>query len=426
MTARPPYSSPTTSPTTSPLPSPTPNPLPSPPNNPTPSPTPEVPLGTLSLEENQVLHGQDESALERLLEKASFFEKDFIQVIEGGEAVLDFGDEMRLRLFNDTELQMVAAELAENVPLGVQVFLFVGGFTGELTEEGGQAVFRTPGDVEITVLGTEYFVVFDPETGETTAGNFSGTVAVASAGDEVSLEDGSYVVVPDSSSPGPPLPLPLTREEFEDQAREAESPLQAASKAKEWTLEISHEFVYDYADHWEWAPGPPTFLRSWNGQFTLEGDKIVGSGTGVIDDVNLKCNNFSDPRNVIELVFNIEGGFDFDIGGQLVTGDDGSPTFLIEITNHNFSTNSLDEVYETDGNCDYFSEFFLDVNRSTVEDFPLLGVEALIIEAADGAQTVVQLDASPYNKWTREVSLGYTYEDFHFNYPLEVTVTQSQ
>jgi hypothetical protein len=379
---------------------------------PTPSPTPENPLGTLSLEENQVLHGQDENALERLLEKAAFFEKDLIQVIEGGEAVLDFGDQMRLRLFNDTELQMVAADLAEDVPLGVQVFLFVGGFTGELTEEGGQAVFRTPGDVEITVLGTEYFVVYDPQTRETTVGNFSGTVAVASAGDEVSLEDGSYVVVPDGSPPGPQLPLPLTREEFEDQAREYESPLLAASKAKEWTLEIRHEFSSESEGE------VVTFLRLWTGKFILEGDEILGSGTGVIEDMNLNCLVIIDFWNDItkDVRFNLEGSYDFDIGGKLVDGEGGRPAFLFEITANNLEMDSLTSVAEEGDYCETFAEFFPENNRVIVEDLPLLDAEAIIVAAADGAQAAYLMDEQPYD------FKGSIY----FKHPIEVIVSQGQ
>jgi hypothetical protein len=165
--------------------------IPEPTIAPTPTEVPPDPLGSLSPARNIVEHGADEDALTRILETAPFFEQDLIRVTEGGEALLDFGDQMLMRLFNDTELQVVSAEIVEDVPLGVQIFLFLGGFTGQLTEEGGRAVYETPGGVEITVLGTDYFVVYDPETELTTAGNFDGTVEVTSAGSSLSLEDGT-------------------------------------------------------------------------------------------------------------------------------------------------------------------------------------------------------------------------------------------
>jgi hypothetical protein len=372
-------------------------------------------LGTLSLEENRVQHGPDENSLIPLLESSSFFEKDIIQVTEGGEAVLDFGDQMQLRLFNDTELQTVSAEIGEDVPLGVQIYLLLGGFTGQVTEEEARAVFRTPGNVEITVLGTEFFIVYDPETEETTAGNFSGTVAVSSAGSEVSLEDGFYVNVPADSPPGPPLPLPQSRERFENQAREADSPIQAASQAKEWALEIRHEFTAEGEDI------VTTFLRHWSGQFTLEGDEIVGSGTGVIEDVNLNCINFSDPNNIIEPIFNLEGGFDFDISGQVITGEDGRPAFMFEITADNLMTNSLAEISEVGGNCDFFTEFFLDNNRVIVEDLPLLDAETIVVAATQESKAVFQLNGKPYTYTVGNTIVTYE-ESIYFKNPLEVSI----
>jgi hypothetical protein len=367
---------------------------------PTPEPTPTAvpanPLGILSLEENRVLHGHDENVLVPLLESASFYEHDIVQVIEGGEAVLDFGDLMQLRLFNDTSLEMVSAEIAEGVPLGVQVFLFVGGFTGQLTEEGGRAVFLTPGGVEITVLGTEYFIVYNPQTETTTVGNFSGNVEVASAGSQLSLEDRSFVIVPAGIPPGPVLPLPMSRAEFEIQAREASSPVQAADEANEWSLEIRHEFTLDVEG------SISTHLRLWTGQFTLEGDTIVGSGVGVIDNVNITCPNID--RNK----FDIEGSFSFSINGQLVTGEDSHPAFMFEIVPDNLEmTKSLDLA-----SCNGFIDAVVGLNRTIVEDLPLLGEDAIVVRAAEGAMAIFELDGAPYNN---ENSI-------YFRTPIEVTV----
>lgn len=362
-----------------------------------PTATPENPLGTLTLEQNQVFHGQAESALLPLLESAFFFEQDIIQVIEGGEAILDFGDQIRLRLFNDTELQTVSAEVAEDAPLAVQIFLFTGGFTGQLTEQGGRAVFRTPGNVEINVLGTEYFITYDPQTEETTVGNFGGTVEVTSAGSQLSLDDAFYVVVPAGSPPGPQSPLPLSREEFETYARRASSPVQAASRAKVWSLEIRHEFSLDVEG------STSTHLRLWSGHFTLEGDTLAGSGTGVIENVNITCPNIDRTK------FDITGSFDFDIRGQLITGEDGRPAFILEIAAKNLEMNTI-------GSCDGFSEAVQDLNRDIVEDLPLRDVEAINVQASDGTQATFALDGAPYD----------SEESIYFRYPIEVTVFAGQ
>jgi hypothetical protein len=312
--------------------------------------------------------------------------------------VLDFGDQMRLRLFNDSELQMVAAQIADDVPLGVQVFLFVGGFTGQLTREGGRAVFRTPGNVEITVLGTEYFVVYDPHTMETTVGNFGGSVQVSSAGSQVSLEDGSYLVVPADSPPGTPLPLTLSREEFENRAREADSPLQAANQVKSWSLEIRHEFSLDVEG------SISTHLRLWTGEFRVNDNGLEGSGKGIIDNVNVTCPNAERTK------FDIKGSFDFDIGGQLVSGEGGRPSFRLEITARNIKmSNSLDLA-----SCNSFMAAVQDLNRAIIEDLPLLDADAIVVQASQGSSVSYNLDGVPYNN---EKSI-------YFRTPLEVIINQ--
>lgn len=388
---------------------------------PTSEPTPVPPLGTLRLETEQVLHGPAEAALVPLLESAPFFVKDLIQVIDGGEAVLDFGDSLELRLFNDTELEMVSAEAAAEVPLGVELFLYFGGFTGELVAEGGEVVIRTPGGAEITVLGTAYFVVYDPDTGTTIVGNFGGTVTVTGAGEEQNLGSGTYVVVPDEGAPGPVLPLIVTREAFEESSRAGGSPVQAAARANTWSLEIRHSFVHDYADHWDWVEGDPTFLREWTGQFSIEGERLVGSGTGRIKDVNLKCNNFSDPFNIKEVEFFIEGSFGFDIGGVVSFDENGAPRFEIEISPYDLEMSDLTSIYEIDGNCDFLSEFFLDNNRSIVEDLPIVDTGPLMIAASPGTEAVYPLDPTRYAKYVVGED-PWTYKDIYFLYPIEVFV----
>jgi hypothetical protein len=84
-------------------------------------------------------------------------------------------------------------------------------------------------------------------------------------------------------------------------------------------------------------------------------------------------------------------------------------------------TNSLSEIAAVDGNCDFFAEFFLDNNRSIVEDLPLMDAEAIIVEAVPGAQAVYQLDPEPYDKYRVGEDL-YTYKDIYFIYPIEVSV----
>lgn len=365
-----------------------------------PTSTPANPVGILTLEKNNVLHGQDENALVQLIESESFFEKDYVQAKDGGEAILDFSNEMRLRLFNDTELEIVASESASDVPLGVQVFLFLGGFTGQLSQEGGRAVFKTPGNVEITILGTDYFIVYDPQSEETIIGNFGGMVEVESAETRLVLEDNFYVIVPSGEAPDLVLPLPLSMEAFELIARDASSPIEAANLAKVWTLEMRHEFNVEVED------SIATLLREWTGQFTVEGEIIEGSGTGIVKDLNVTCPNPERTK------FDIEGTFDFDINGTLEYIDDTTPIFNIDIVARNLEmTQSIDL-----SSCNGFIAAVQGINRDIIEEMPLLNTDTIIITAMSGANTEIELDGAPTGN---ENSIYYTN-------PIDVSISAIQ
>ncbi|HLF27401.1 MAG TPA: choice-of-anchor D domain-containing protein [Anaerolineae bacterium] len=191
------------------------------------------PLGSVTRVTDAVEHGNECSALERLFDKvALLYEGACLRVREGGEGLLDFGDSLRLRLFSDTQLGVVRAESAPDVPLDVRMFIEEGGFTSQLTERGGRAVFMTPGNAEITVLGTDFLVVYDPDRQLTTVGSFDGAVEVAGAGVRIALVVGHYVHVPAGQPPGPQWPLTLSRAEFEARARQLQSAVAAARELR--------------------------------------------------------------------------------------------------------------------------------------------------------------------------------------------------
>src|SRR3989304_5760499 len=73
-----------------------------------------------------------------------------------------FGDSMRLRLFNDTGLGVTKWDIAPDASWQAGMFLTDGGLVGQLVESGKEVAFDTPGGAQITVLGTEFLVAYDP------------------------------------------------------------------------------------------------------------------------------------------------------------------------------------------------------------------------------------------------------------------------
>lgn len=182
------------------------------------------PGGTLTLERDEVAHGTNANNLADLEPDVpvAFAAGDFIRVRNGGRALLEFPDQVSLRLFDDTELEVVAVEFGEDVPLEFQIALTDGDVTGELVGEGGEVAFTTPTGAEITVLGTEFFVSYNPSTQEMAAGNFDGTLNVRTPGmaSGRSIGDGHYVTWTPGSSLSGQKQIPWTYQEFQDRTDE--------------------------------------------------------------------------------------------------------------------------------------------------------------------------------------------------------------
>ncbi len=180
-----------------------------------PAPVESRPIGLLSPIARDVEHGPAGAAPIPVEDPVDLQANDSVAVRHGGEALLDFGSRLRMRLFNDTDLDVTKASAASEIPLEIFFFLEQGGFTGELTGPGDRVTYSTPNEATILILGTAYFVIHDPETGITWVGNFGGTVIVDNGAVSISLEDQMLIPVPG----GEPRPIPFTREELEARGR---------------------------------------------------------------------------------------------------------------------------------------------------------------------------------------------------------------
>lgn len=195
------------------------------PNEPTPR-TREA-AGELTPEEDVVEVGNTLDALEQLFNNSPFFGGDILRVTNGGVALMNFGDDMWLRLFNDSQLNVVSVEAAENTPFDVQLFLEDGGFTGQLTTEGSQAQFETPNGVTVTIAGTTFFVGYDAAASETIIVNFEGSIRVDDGSRTFTLSPEFWVRSPSGS---PERFRPITLEQFENRIRRTDSPIETAGQ----------------------------------------------------------------------------------------------------------------------------------------------------------------------------------------------------
>ena len=185
--------------------------------------SPAASIGKVSLVDDQVEHNNNPlSGIEDL--KGN----DSIKVFDAGEGLLDFGGDLILRMFNTTTLGGITVASDPGSPLDVRMTLESGGFTGDKVKPGGKAVFKTPNGAKITVYGTSFFVVHDPISGVTTAGNFNGQMEIEAGGSgPIPIPENHSRWVEPGGQPGPETPLPFDRGGFEQRARDLASPVAA-------------------------------------------------------------------------------------------------------------------------------------------------------------------------------------------------------
>jgi hypothetical protein len=323
---------------------------------------------------------------------------------------------MHLRLFNDTELNEIRRTSAQDIPLGVQIYLALGGFTGRITEEGSQATVRTPGGATITVQGTEFFVTYDSATGQTTVGNFNGTVEVNSAGVSTPVEKGYFVIVPSDERPGPPILLATSFDQYEEKARELHSPIAASQAVGDWTLslEYQHDLLLEESEVlWCDTKGnsqetfpPENSLVTWSGTFVVEGAMVIGQGKGEVEG-NFICPLLAGTECFLFENFEIHGTFTFNIRG-ILTEYQGKQVINIYLEGENFSVMStVDQIEHENAELCTGGYYFHDYYENLVVDTNKI-VGDIELELRDGASLTLMDIEPPFDDRAAQVEVKIT------------------
>jgi len=153
-------------------------------------PTPMIPktgsesIGTISAEETLVEYGLSDNLIQ-VTNSQIFLNNSTVRVTKGGIARLDFSvNQISIRLFNDTAVGNVRADPAGTPDRAVRMKLVFGGLSGEVAKNGTPIQFEIANGVNVYILGTQFIVLYDPETTTTYIGNFDGTVAYTIPGQQ--------------------------------------------------------------------------------------------------------------------------------------------------------------------------------------------------------------------------------------------------
>ena len=187
-------------------------------------------MGELSKMDGTVQYGPNPGALQNLEGNQPFQSGDTIQVSEGGDGILEFGEGEQLRLFNDTQLSVSAAANGSCSTSAAHITLDQGGLVGQGSGSGIEHDIKTPSGVDVKVRDARFMITYDPDTGTTTIAKWEGSMMVSAGSSTIAVLDGFYAEVYFRQAPNPQFRIPISMEDYENQAKSLKSPLKAVSK----------------------------------------------------------------------------------------------------------------------------------------------------------------------------------------------------
>ena len=199
---------------------------------PTPTPGDQVDsrqaIGTVANIKTQV-HAGARDNLELVEGKAELGNNDFVGVTDGGKARLEFPGPINLLLFNDSAIDRITLESDQNSNRRIVNRLIRGGFLGYV-EPGHQLTVDLATGVKVNVLGTNFFIIYDEDTGLITIGKFDGTLTVSVPGQPaLELADSELVDITSDGTVRHFSPFVFTPPQFEQMADRCSSPIQAVN-----------------------------------------------------------------------------------------------------------------------------------------------------------------------------------------------------
>jgi hypothetical protein len=183
------------------------------------------PIGTVLDIKTQVHAGARDNPV--LIEgKTDLGNDDYVSVTDGGKARLEFPGPISLLLFNQSDMDGIKLESDVSSNPRITNRLIRGGFLGYVAP-GKQLTVDLAFGVKVNVLGTNFFIVYDEESGFIIIGKFDGTLIVSVPGQaDVSLEDSELADITSKRAIRHLSPISFTSSDFEKMADTCNSPIQ--------------------------------------------------------------------------------------------------------------------------------------------------------------------------------------------------------
>ena len=184
------------------------------------TPEPEQPIGTIALVRTRVEAGRS-GQVQNVDGSRDFYDNESVRVRDNGKGKISFNDGSSITLYNDTSAEQVVAKFS---PPEINLVLIEQGFEGYVPQ-GSSFTVNMPNGSQVKILGTQFFVIFDPGTNYSIVGNFDGTVLFTPpGGSEQELPPHTMVdIAPDGGVNF--LELPYGPANFESAADSSGSPV---------------------------------------------------------------------------------------------------------------------------------------------------------------------------------------------------------
>jgi ABC-type transport system substrate-binding protein len=132
---------------------------------------PEQPIGNISAVRTTVEAGRY-GIVDEVSGSRDLFNDESVHVRDNGKGQINFNDGSAITLYNNTSANQVVAQVS---PPEVRLLLTDQGFQGYVPQ-GNKFTVDMPNGSQVTILGTQFFVLYDASSGYSAVGNFDGTV----------------------------------------------------------------------------------------------------------------------------------------------------------------------------------------------------------------------------------------------------------
>jgi hypothetical protein len=188
-------------------------------------------IGTVSNIRTQVYAGAPDN-LKLIKGESKLGNEDFVTVADGGKARLIFPGPISLLLYNQSEMDGIKMEFENNSNPRIVNRLIRGGFSGYV-EPGNHLTINLAFGIQVNVLGTNFFVLYDDKNGFVTIGKFDGSLSVSIPGqDTFPLGDSELIDVNSKGELTRYSSLPFTPAQFDIAADACVTPTQGFNRLR--------------------------------------------------------------------------------------------------------------------------------------------------------------------------------------------------